>query len=134
MRFWILIVAFVAVSTKKIFENRISRQYQSRKCLSEVRPMLQTHISHSLYLLILAPAGMLPRSVEVALEADLVDCCKPGDRISVVGIYRALPSKNGGETLGFFKSVILANSVTKIGIFSAEFVLFFYYSHCANRA
>lgn len=57
----------------------------------------------------LAPAGQLPRLVDVILDDDLVDLCKPGDRIQIVGVYRSLGG--AGNALALFKTVILANSV-----------------------
>lgn len=58
-----------------------------------------------------SPAGQLPRSVEVILDNDLVDKCKPGDRVQVVGIYRCLPRRQGSFTSGTFNTVLLANNV-----------------------
>ncbi|KZV92096.1 ATP dependent DNA helicase [Exidia glandulosa HHB12029] len=54
-----------------------------------------------------SPAGQLPRSIDVILDDDLVDQCKPGDRIQLVGTYRSL----GGGGGGGFKTIILANNV-----------------------
>lgn len=62
-----------------------------------------------------APPGQLPQSVDVVLDGDLVDRCKPGDRVNVVGIYRAMPSKQGSETNGLFRAVLIANTVTPLG-------------------
>lgn len=58
-----------------------------------------------------APAGQLPRCVDVILEDDLVDKCKPGDRVQIVGSYRCLPNRQGNFSNCVFRSVVLANYV-----------------------
>merc|ERR1719225_1248855 len=58
-----------------------------------------------------APAGQLPRSVDIIVDNDLVDMCKPGDRVQVVGSYRCLPGKQGGFTSGTFRTIVIANNV-----------------------
>ena len=74
-----------------------------------------------------APAGQLPRVLDVILDGDLVDSCKvccyfwvfvlfisamqPGDRVHIVGTYRCLPGKRGGYTSGTFRTILLACSV-----------------------
>lgn len=54
-----------------------------------------------------APAGQLPRSTDIILDDDLVDKCKPGDRIQLVGVYRSV----GGGASGAFKYVLLVHHV-----------------------
>ncbi|KAI9444971.1 MCM2/3/5 family-domain-containing protein [Lactarius indigo] len=54
-----------------------------------------------------APAGQLPRSTDVIIDDDLVDKCKPGDRIQLVGVYRSV----GGGATGTFKTLIIANNI-----------------------
>jgi DNA replication licensing factor MCM3 len=58
-----------------------------------------------------APAGQLPRGVDVILDDDLVDKLKPGDRVQLVGIYRSLGNRNAGHNSALFKTVVLANNV-----------------------
>ena len=58
-----------------------------------------------------APAGQLPRSVDVVCDDDLADRCKPGDRVRIYGLYRCLPGKQQGYTTGTFRTLLLANNV-----------------------
>ncbi|KAI9794726.1 MAG: MCM DNA helicase complex subunit [Piccolia ochrophora] len=58
-----------------------------------------------------APAGQLPRGVDVIMDDDLVDRVKPGDRIQLVGIFRSLGNRNAGSQSSTFKTVMLANNV-----------------------
>lgn len=64
-----------------------------------------------------APMGQLPRSVELVLDHDLVDRIKPGDRVQVVGVFRALATSAQGQasSSGVFKTVVLVNNVQMLG-------------------
>ena len=61
-----------------------------------------------------APAGQLPRGVDVILDDDLVDKVKPGDRVQLVGIYRSLGNRNAGHNSALFKTVVLANNIVML--------------------
>jgi len=64
-----------------------------------------------------APMGQLPRSVELVLDHDLVDKVKPGDRVMIVGVYRALATAAQGQqtSSGVFRTVVLVNNVQILG-------------------
>ncbi|OJD25152.1 hypothetical protein ACJ73_03482 [Blastomyces percursus] len=61
-----------------------------------------------------APAGQLPRGVDVILDDDLVDRTKPGDRIQLVGIHRSLGNRNASTSSSTFRTVILANNIIQL--------------------
>ena len=41
----------------------------------------------------MVPPGQTPHSVSVCVYQDLVDICKPGDRVEMTGIFRAIPMR-----------------------------------------
>jgi len=38
----------------------------------------------------MAPPGLLPQSVTVVLQGELVNSVKPGDRVQMMGIYKLI--------------------------------------------
>jgi len=63
-----------------------------------------------------APHGQLPRSVDLILNHDLVDKVKAGDRVQVVGVYRALaPGAGSQQTSGVFRTVVIVNHIQVLG-------------------
>src|SRR5436305_5498782 len=66
-----------------------------------------------------APAGQLPRGVDVIMDDDMVDKVKPGDRIQLVGIFRSLGNRNAGAGSSVFRTLILANNVVLLSSKSA---------------
>ncbi|CEM21778.1 unnamed protein product [Vitrella brassicaformis CCMP3155] len=61
-----------------------------------------------------APTGQLPRSVDVIAEEDLVDRVKPGDRVKVTGVYRAMCRRDSTTTSGIFRTVLILTNVEQL--------------------
>lgn len=59
-----------------------------------------------------APAGQLPRGIDIIMDDDLVDRVKPGDRVQIVGVYRSVGS--GAQQKSTFKNLILGNNVVML--------------------
>ncbi|KAJ1827619.1 MCM DNA helicase complex subunit [Coemansia sp. RSA 2599] len=62
-----------------------------------------------------APPGQLPRGVDVLLDGDLVDTVKPGDRVALVGVYRALGGRVTTAASAVFRTVLVVNAVRVFG-------------------
>ena len=56
-----------------------------------------------------APPGQLPRSIDVVMDDDLVDQCKPGDRIQLVGMYKSLGNRVGQSSTSTFRTLMIGN-------------------------
>merc|ERR1719316_65599 len=61
-----------------------------------------------------SPPGQIPRSIEVICEGDLSEKVKPGDRVQVVGIYKAFPPQHNDVTTGVFPCRLVATNITPI--------------------
>lgn len=63
----------------------------------------------------MAPAGQLPRSVDVILDDDLVDKTKPGDRVNIVGVFKSLGAgglnQSESKAQHGFRTLIIGNAV-----------------------
>lgn len=59
-----------------------------------------------------SPPGQLPRSVDVLLEGDLCDVCKPGDRVNISGIFRAVGGAAAASGTGLFSTFVVANHIS----------------------
>jgi len=61
-----------------------------------------------------APAGQLPRSIDIWFDNDLVDQCKPGDRVNVAGIFKTLPGIS--TSIGTFRSHVMGISIQQLKV------------------
>lgn len=61
----------------------------------------------------MAPPGLLPQSVTVILQNDLVNAVKPGDRVQMIGIYKLIGGAQSKER-GIFKPYFLCLSVRQL--------------------
>lgn len=43
-----------------------------------------------------------------------MDACKPGDRVAIVGVYKAVPPKASGPVTAQFRAVVVANNVKRM--------------------
>ena len=51
---------------------------------------------YNLHILEDMPAGQTPHTVSLYAHGDLVDKVQPGDRVTITGIFRAIPMRYDG--------------------------------------
>jgi len=61
-----------------------------------------------------APAGQIPRSIEVVCESDLCDKAKPGDRVQVTGVYKIFTHIQNDFTTGVWPAKLVATNVSLV--------------------
>lgn len=61
----------------------------------------------------MAPPGLLPQSVTVVLQNDLVNAVKPGDRVQMIGIYKLIGGAQSKEK-GIFRPYFLCMTVKQL--------------------
>jgi len=61
-----------------------------------------------------APAGQIPRSIEVICESDLCDKAKPGDRVQVTGVFKSFPHIQNDFSTGVWPSRLIATNVSLV--------------------
>jgi DNA replication licensing factor MCM3 len=60
-----------------------------------------------------SPPGQLPRSIDVVLENDLVDSCKPGDRVQVTGVFRVMHVGTAGRLRNYLVAIGLESLIAE---------------------
>ena len=63
----------------------------------------------------MAPPGLLPQSVSVILQGNLVNTVKPGDRVQLIGIYKLVSGAQSKEK-GIFRPIFLCLSVKMLNM------------------
>ena len=63
----------------------------------------------------MAPPGLLPMSVQVVLQNNLVNTVKPGDRVQMVGIYKLISGVATKEK-GIFRPYFICLSIKPLNM------------------